>query len=107
MNYLKTELINKESKLQEVELTLDLERRKIETYEEHIQVLRDQIKELQNQITEVAKEKTSLVTKMKENISQAKGDTLKDRLIEELKNQLKDENEKLRLAQSRVAKLEE
>ena len=33
---------------------------------------------------------------MKENISQAKGDSLKDRLIEELKNQLKDENEKLR-----------
>ena len=41
-------------------------------------------------------EKTSLVTKMKENINQAKGDSLKDRLIEELKNQLKDENEKLR-----------
>ena len=55
INYLKTDLINRESKLQEVELTLDLERRKIETYEEHIQVLRGQIKELQAQINEVAK----------------------------------------------------
>ena len=61
MNHLKTEIINKESKLQELELTLDLERRKIETYEEHIQVLRDQIKELQNQITEVAKVKKRII----------------------------------------------
>ena len=55
INYLKTDLINRESKLQEVELTLDLEKRKMETYEEHIQVLRGQIKELQAQINEVAK----------------------------------------------------
>ena len=55
ITHMKSEMINKESKLQEVELTLELERRKIETYEEHIQVLRTQIKELQCQITDAAK----------------------------------------------------
>ena len=55
ITHLKSELINKESKFQEVELTLELERRKIETYEEHIQVLRTQIQELQCQISDAAK----------------------------------------------------
>ena len=74
INYLKTDLINRESKLQEVELTLDLEKRKIETYEEHIQVLRGQIKELQAQINEVAKVcffLSKIVNKQMKNVNNA------------------------------------
>ena len=41
-------------------------------------------------------EKSSLVNKMRENFNQAKNDTLRDKLLDELKHQLKDEHEKLR-----------
>ena len=52
-------------------------------------------------------EKTSLVTKMKENIHTAKQDSIRDRLIDELKHQLKDENDKLKKSQRKVANLEQ
>ena len=52
-------------------------------------------------------EKTSLVTKMKENIHTANKDSIRDRLIDELKHQLKDENDKLKKSQCKVANLEQ
>ena len=44
---------------------------------------------------------------MKENINAAKNDSIRDRLIDELKHQLKDENDKLKKSQSKVANLEQ
>ena len=39
---LKSQVIEKEAKIHEVELTMELEQRKIEAYEEHIHYLKNQ-----------------------------------------------------------------
>ena len=68
MGKLKSEVVNKEAKIHEVELTLEVEHRKIEAYEDHIRHLNQQLKELQDQTCLVVQEKSSVFIKLKSNL---------------------------------------
>ena len=68
MGKLKSEVVNKEAKIHEVELTLEVEHRKIEAYEDHIRHLNQQLKELQDQTCLVVQEKSSVFMKLKSNL---------------------------------------
>ena len=68
MGKLKSEVVNKEAKIHEVELTLEVEHRKIEAYEDHIRHLNQQLKELQDQPCLVVQEKSSVFMKLKSNL---------------------------------------
>ena len=44
------EIVSKEATIHEIELTLQMEHRKIEAYQEHIDHLKDQLKDLQGEM---------------------------------------------------------
>ena len=104
MGKLKSEVVNKEAKIHEVELTLEVEHRKIEAYEDHIKHLNQQLKELQDQTSLVVQDKSSVLLKLKSNLQA--DENINAQLIQELKEQLRHEQDKLQKALERVNSLE-
>jgi len=104
MGKLKSEVVNKEAKIHEVELTLEVEHRKIEAYEDHIRHLNQQLKELQDQTCLVVQEKSSVFMKLKSNLQA--DENINAQLMKELKDQLRHEQEKLQKTLERVSSLE-
>ena len=90
---LKSQVVEKEAKIHEVELTLEMEQRKIDAYEEHINYLKNQLQDVQNQASNMNKEKSSFLVKVKDSLKSEEDLNLK--LVKELKDQLVHEQQKL------------
>jgi len=103
---LKSEIFNRETQIHEVELTLELEKRKIEAFEEHISYLKEQISNFKKTEENQNLEKSKFLQKFKENFSMEKKSELNSKLIQELKEQLRNEQQKLRKSQNRIMELE-
>ena len=98
---LKSQVISKETKIHEVELTMEIERKKIQAYEEHILHLKGQLKDLQNQTSQQLQNRSSFLDKIKNEY-----EDVQTQLIKDLKSQLKTEQEKLGKAVEKVTTLE-
>ena len=103
---LKSEIFNRETQIHEVELTLELEKRKMEAFEEHISYLKEQISNFKKTEENQNLEKSKFLQKFKENFSMEKKSELNSKLIQELKEQLRNEQQKLRKSQNRIMELE-
>ena len=103
---LKSEICNREAQIHEVELTLELEKRKMEAFEEHISYLKEQISNFKMTEENQSLEKSRFLQKFKENFSMEKKSELNSKLIQELKEQLRNEQHKLRKSQNRITELE-
>lgn len=94
MELMKSEVLHKEVRIHEVELKLDMEKRKINAFQDHIKHLKSQLNELQMQAQSAVNEKTATFQKIRDNLS--KEDDVNNQWIKELKSQLKSEQDKLK-----------
>ncbi len=95
---MRSEVINKEAKIHEVQLQLELEQRKMTAYQEHISYLKNQLVDLQNQADVEAKSKSEMLKKFQGTLR----DDVNSKLVKELKEQLKIEQDKLRKVSSLI-----
>lgn len=94
MELMKSEVLHKEVRIHEVELKLDMEKRKIKAFEDHIAHLKTQLNELQMQAESAVSEKTATFQRIRDNLN--KEDDVNHQWIKELKNQLRIEQDKLK-----------